>query len=112
VLFVGTYRNAELAHLPDIAELLGNLRLGSALPLAGVRRDEMGALVHQSFAGTLSDAVVTAVHAATDGNPFFALANRPAVMGFACSSNGTSASTPASSRPPLGGGHAAPRSRR
>jgi tetratricopeptide (TPR) repeat protein len=74
VLFIGTYRDTELAHRPDVAELLGNLtRLGTTLQLGGLGRGDMGTLVQQSFAGTLSDAVVAAVHEATDGNPFFAL---------------------------------------
>jgi AAA ATPase domain len=79
LLAIASYRHAEAHARPDLAVPLGGLaRAATRLPLEGLDRDEVG-LLAQARASGLSDGdhepipaqLVTAVHRASSGNPFF-----------------------------------------
>lgn len=72
-LFVlGTSRAAEALAEQDAAGVLGDLaRWGHRLPLRGLSRSQVAALIAGGFGLTPSKSVLTGVYEATGGNPFF-----------------------------------------
>jgi tetratricopeptide (TPR) repeat protein len=72
LLMVGTYRNVTADRVRGIGDELGQLvRDGHLLTLTGLDRREVRELV-EALSGTRpSEAMVDAVHAATEGNPLF-----------------------------------------
>ena len=70
VVLLATWREAEAAEREDLAPVLAGLaRVGRTLPLRGLDREDLAAFV--AARGDASDELVTAVHLATDGNPFY-----------------------------------------
>ena len=74
VLFVGTYREAELAPGHPLHELIGDLRREGALrrlELGGLGEQEVGELVAALGVSEPAAEFVSALHGETEGNPFF-----------------------------------------
>ena len=79
LLAIAAYRHAEAHARPDLATPLGGLaRAAKRLPLEGLSRDEVGRLAALRARGLTSaepapipPALVSAVHHASAGNPFF-----------------------------------------
>ncbi|MBW3652976.1 MAG: AAA family ATPase [Actinobacteria bacterium] len=80
LLAIAAYRHAEAHARADLAAPLGGLaRAATRLPLEGLGRDEVGLLAQARARGLRGDEaapippqLVTAVHQASAGNPFFA----------------------------------------
>ncbi len=74
ILFLGTYRETDLARTHPLAEMLGDFRRAPGfmhLHLGGLSSDETAALI-DAWAGHETPAnFAEAVHTATEGNPFF-----------------------------------------
>ena len=72
ILVIGTYREAEARLDPQLAATLGDiLRHGQRLPLRGLRERDVGEVVERVAGRRPPERVVRAIHAATEGNPFF-----------------------------------------
>lgn len=77
LLIVGTYRDTELAPDHPLVELLADLRRGTAMQrieLGGLSREGVTAYVREAAGRDLHEqdvAVAQALHAETQGNPFF-----------------------------------------
>ncbi len=77
LLVVGTYRDTELAPDHPLVELLADLRRGTAMQrieLGGLSQDGVTAYVREAAGRDLHEqdvAVARALHAETQGNPFF-----------------------------------------
>ncbi|CAA9488549.1 MAG: hypothetical protein AVDCRST_MAG67-1200 [uncultured Solirubrobacteraceae bacterium] len=79
LLAIAAYRHAEAHARPDLASPLGGLaRAATRLPLEGLHREEVGQLAEARARGlgagdgeSISPQLVTAVHQASAGNPFF-----------------------------------------
>jgi len=79
LLAIAAYRHAEAHARPDLAAPLGGLaRAATRLPLEGLGRDDVGQLAQARARGLsagegepIPPALVTAVHQASAGNPFF-----------------------------------------
>ena len=79
LLAIAAYRHAEAHARPDLAAPLGGLaRAATRLPLEGLGRDEVGLLAQARARGLgrgerepIPPRLVTAVHQASAGNPFF-----------------------------------------
>ena len=74
LLIVGTYREMDVDAGHPLVGLLADLRRDGAyerLALGGLDRDGVGALVEASAGEPAPSALVRALHASTDGNPFF-----------------------------------------
>ena len=74
LLIVGTYREMDVDADHALVALLADLRRDGVyerLPLAGLDRDGVGALIEATPATPAPSAVVRQLHASTDGNPFF-----------------------------------------
>ena len=72
ILVVGTYREAEARLDAQLAATLGEiLRHGQRLPLRGLRERDVAEVVERVAGRRPPDRVVRAIHAATEGNPFF-----------------------------------------
>ncbi len=79
LLAIAAYRHAEAHARPELSTALGGLvRAATRLPLVGLGRDEVGQLAAaraHGLGGADSEPIpprlVTAVHAASAGNPFF-----------------------------------------
>jgi hypothetical protein len=79
LLAIAAYRHAEAHARPELAAALGGLaRAGTRLPLEGLGRDEVGQLAAVRARGLgggeddeIAPQLVTAVHSASAGNPFF-----------------------------------------
>jgi DNA-binding NarL/FixJ family response regulator len=73
VLVVGAYRDADLRADHMLAGVLADLqreRLGQQLALTSLSTDDVALLI-DAIAGPAAPAVVQAIHAETEGNPFF-----------------------------------------
>ena len=73
-MFLGTYREAELGEGHPLPELIASLRREGMLthvPLDGLARNEVAALVAALGAEAPSPDFVVALHGETEGNPFF-----------------------------------------
>ena len=73
-MLVATFRDVDPAIGGPLAQTLGVLARNRALwrlPLAGLSEGECHAFIAQTFGVEPSPAVAAAVHARTDGNPFF-----------------------------------------
>lgn len=71
-LLVGAYREVEAHAQPEIARLLARIaRHGHEMPLRGLTEADVASVIEQSFGLSISAPVLSAVHAMTDGNPFF-----------------------------------------
>ena len=72
LVVIGTYRDLEVRRSPMHADALGALT-GDAqrISLGGLSEAEVGTFVAHTFGYTVPAPVVSALHAATDGNPFF-----------------------------------------
>lgn len=72
LLLLATYRTVEARLSEGVSELLGDVsREGQTIELRGLGRNDVACFVEGSTEAAPSDALVTAVHEATDGNPFF-----------------------------------------
>ena len=72
ILVIGTYREAEARLDPQLATTLGDIiRHGQRLPLRGLRERDVGEVVERVAGRRPPERVVRAIHAATEGNPFF-----------------------------------------
>jgi hypothetical protein len=72
ILVIGTYREAEARLDPQLAGALGDvIRHGRRLPLRGLREHDVAEVVERIAGRRPPDGVVRAIHAATEGNPFF-----------------------------------------
>ncbi len=72
MLVIGTYREAEARSDPQLANALGDIiRHGRRLPLRGLRERDVAAVVERVAGRRPPAGVVRAIHAATEGNPFF-----------------------------------------
>ncbi|MEA2136871.1 MAG: hypothetical protein QOG56_21, partial [Solirubrobacteraceae bacterium] len=72
ILVIGTYREAEARLDSQLAGALGDIiRHGQRLPLRGLRERDVAEVVERVAGHRPSDRVVRAIHAATEGNPFF-----------------------------------------
>ena len=77
LLIVGTYRDTDLHHDHPLVEVLADLRRQPGierLSLSGFDQEAVAAFVSQAAGHDLDDeglALVRAIHAETDGNPFF-----------------------------------------
>jgi DNA-binding SARP family transcriptional activator/tetratricopeptide (TPR) repeat protein len=74
VLFLGTYRDAELEAAHPLPELIGALRREDMLThvqLDGLGPAEVGELMQAHGVGAPSADLVSALHGETEGNPFF-----------------------------------------
>lgn len=72
ILILGCHREVEVRQCPELTRTLGNVgRHGRHIPLSGLSVGEVGSYIERSAACTAAARVVTAVHQATDGNPFF-----------------------------------------
>jgi predicted ATPase len=73
VLVVGAYREREAQARPGIAALLSDLGgIGQELPLRGLDRSALAALIESEAQDAAQPALVTRLHDLTEGNPFFA----------------------------------------
>jgi tetratricopeptide (TPR) repeat protein len=80
LLAIAAYRHAEAHARPDLAGPLGGLaRAATRLPLEGLGRDDVAELAHARARGLngaehapIPPQLITAVHEASAGNPFFA----------------------------------------
>jgi DNA-binding winged helix-turn-helix (wHTH) protein/tetratricopeptide (TPR) repeat protein len=74
VLFVGTYREAELARDAERSRLIGAVarsRGAHAVRLEGLAREEVACFLGTGPGGPVSESLVGSVHERTGGNPFF-----------------------------------------
>ena len=77
LLVVGTYRDTELTHDHPLGELVADLRRGTAMDrivLQGLSQDGVTAYLEEAAGRELAEqdvAVARAIHAETQGNPFF-----------------------------------------
>jgi DNA-binding SARP family transcriptional activator len=74
VLLIGTFRDNELAPGHPLTEVLADLERDEPLPrihLTGLDAEQTSALAGVWHGEPLRDATVRAIHAETDGNPFF-----------------------------------------
>ncbi|HWC11474.1 MAG TPA: AAA family ATPase [Acidimicrobiales bacterium] len=77
VLVLGTYRDTELTHNHPLVELVADLRRGTPmgrLLLDGLTQQGVTAYLEEAVGGDLEErgrAVARAIHAQTQGNPFF-----------------------------------------
>jgi hypothetical protein len=72
ILVIGTYREAEARLDSQLAGALGDIiRHGQRLPLRGLRERDVAEVVERVAGRRPPDRVVRAIHAATEGNPFF-----------------------------------------
>ena len=72
ILVIGTYREAEARLDAELAGTLGDIiRHGQRLPLRGLRERDVAEVVERVAGRRPPGGVVKAIHAATEGNPFF-----------------------------------------
>jgi tetratricopeptide (TPR) repeat protein len=72
LLVVGTYRNVTADRVHGVGDAIGQLvREGHLLTLRGLDRREVGELIAGLSGAEPSQAMVAAVHEATEGNPLF-----------------------------------------
>ena len=74
LLIVGSYREMDVAPGHPLVELLADLRrdgLYERVSLEGLGRRDVGALIEAHAGDAAPSSVVQAVHAETEGNPFF-----------------------------------------
>lgn len=77
IIGIATYRETEVRQIPGVRDLVADvLRVSRGFVLRGLSPAEVRELIAQALQGAaasvaLSDAVVAAIHGATDGNPFF-----------------------------------------
>ena len=74
LLIVGTYRDVELARHHPLARVLGELAEVDAaerVSLGGLDVDDVERYIGMTVGGTVPAGLARAVHAQTDGNPFF-----------------------------------------
>lgn len=69
---IGTYREVEARHASPIADLLAALvRTGRHLPLRGLGEADVASFIEQTGKAKPEADLVSAIHQATGGNPFF-----------------------------------------
>ncbi|MGH7895442.1 MAG: ATP-binding protein, partial [Candidatus Binatia bacterium] len=72
ILVIGTYRDGEAARIPPVARALARIgRHAERLELSGLGEQEVASLIEQTTRRRPAAALATAIHVATDGNPFF-----------------------------------------
>ena len=72
ILVIGTYREAAARLDSQLAATLGEIiRHGQRLPLRGLRERDVAEVVERVAGHLPPERVVHAIHAATEGNPFF-----------------------------------------
>jgi DNA-binding SARP family transcriptional activator/tetratricopeptide (TPR) repeat protein len=74
LLVVGTFRDVELTRGHPLSHTLAELtreRLFERLPLRGLSEADVKRYLEETLGGAPPDALVTAVHAQTEGNPLF-----------------------------------------
>lgn len=72
ILLVGTYRPAEARQAPSVARILDSIaRDATVMHLGGFTLAEVRRYLRQTLAAPPTSALVTAVHARTEGNPLF-----------------------------------------
>ncbi|MDP9188218.1 MAG: protein kinase [Actinomycetota bacterium] len=70
LLIVGTYRDVELGRQHPLARVLGELG-GNRISLRGLDTDDVSRYIEMTAGAPAAPVLVEAVHAQTDGNPFF-----------------------------------------
>ncbi|MGH7856860.1 MAG: ATP-binding protein [Candidatus Binatia bacterium] len=72
LLVVAAYRDVEARRTVEVARILENVaRSGQRLPLGGLNREEASLLIEATSGHAADDAVVSAIHRTTEGNPLF-----------------------------------------
>ena len=72
VTVIGTYREVEVKHLPELAALITEAeREGVVLPLRGLGEVDIGEFVQRTWGVSAASSVVALLHDTTEGNPFF-----------------------------------------
>jgi DNA-binding winged helix-turn-helix (wHTH) protein/tetratricopeptide (TPR) repeat protein len=74
ILVAGTYRDAELARDPARSRVVGEIvreQASRTIHLEGLARPEVARLIEGTTGQARSEAMVTALHEQTGGNPFF-----------------------------------------
>ncbi|MCC7370357.1 MAG: AAA family ATPase [Chloroflexi bacterium] len=72
LFLLGTYRDAEIARLPDVGDAIGALvREGHLTTLHGLPQDDVRDLIAELGGVAPSAATVAAIHETTEGNPLF-----------------------------------------
>ena len=72
ILLVGMYQEAAAHQRPEVEKLLSTLqRRSPSLTLKGLAAEDLAQLVEHHAGGRWPDEMVQALHATTDGNPFF-----------------------------------------
>ncbi len=74
LLILGSYRDTDVAPEHPLVELLADLRrdgLYERVPLEGLDRSGVGALIAAHAGDAAPSSLVQAIHAETEGNPFF-----------------------------------------
>ncbi len=72
VVVIGTYREVEIKHRPELAALITEAeREGMALPLRGLGEGDIGEFIERAWGVSPSSSLVNQLHDATEGNPFF-----------------------------------------
>lgn len=72
VLVVGTCRDVEMRRSPDGPRVLESLaRTSERISLGGLTEADVGRLVAERVPATVPPDLITAIHRASDGNPFF-----------------------------------------
>ena len=69
---IGTYREVEVKHLPELAELITEAeREGLVLPLRGLGETDIGEFVERTWGVRAGSSLVHLLRDTTEGNPFF-----------------------------------------
>jgi class 3 adenylate cyclase len=72
VVVIGTYREVEIKHRPELAALLTEAeREGMVLPLRGLGEGDVGEFIERAWGVSPSSSLVNQLLDATEGNPFF-----------------------------------------
>jgi class 3 adenylate cyclase/tetratricopeptide (TPR) repeat protein len=72
VTIIGTYREVEVKHLPELATLISKAeREGMVLPLRGLGEHDIGEFIERTWGVSAAGPLINLLHDRTEGNPFF-----------------------------------------
>jgi class 3 adenylate cyclase/tetratricopeptide (TPR) repeat protein len=72
VTIIGTYREVEVKHLPELATLITEAeREGMVLPLRGLGEHDIGEFIERTWGVSAAGPLINLLHDRTEGNPFF-----------------------------------------
>ncbi|MGH7858994.1 MAG: ATP-binding protein, partial [Candidatus Binatia bacterium] len=71
ILILGLYRQAELGRQHPLTRVVGELTVGGRILLHGLSRPQVGDFIRSTSGAEPAETLVSAVHAHTEGNPFF-----------------------------------------